>query len=730
MAGFSRNLPNLTSASTSSPSSGPQGAQGAAGANIESFSIYMSSDLTATSGSGTVTPWADTLSNGDFPGAEPGLIYQDLNYGTLDLPAGTFTCGFTGKYKMSLSIMNQASHATVQFGITNISTGAWVSFVNNPNAAFPGYAEVQMQMVSGQVYRVQFYNDTGGSIAIPRISTLSYNSVNYPTLIWTLNLLDSAGLAGAQGAQGSSGPQGTQGVSGPQGAQGSGSQGPQGDIGPQGAQGTPGTSGTLAPESFAITLSQDLTYDTALTYQKLDLWRDTLDQATYPNLVTGSIFSSLSYGTLNLTDGTFTCGQSGTYYVSFPRNAAGDVTTFSVNLNIDGERLFPNINDDCIMTALVDLTVGQVMSVEVYSGTAPAVIYETSNLDSPTSDLLLNVVWSVSLQAPGSGGGGGGTVNSVVGGTAISVDSTDPANPIVNNTGVTSLIAGNGITVSSATGAVTIGNSGVRAVSGGTGITIGGSQANRSITNTGILSLATGAGIQLTGPAQTPTIVNQGIRSIVSGSPSTLTVVTDPGSKQATVTYTGGGGGGGGTVTSFGGGPGILTVPAPITTTGSVSARAGGFTAFLGADSITNPGPIPLFFINNWSSPVASSSSVWGYNSGVVGSVAAGTFTVPTNYSGLWLIQSTIVSNDANSRVGIVINAFPTPAYVACVGPSYGFASRQVASISTCLVLQSGWQIRVGVDSTSSTTIFRTIGGGSTPYTATFWSMTFLGYMV
>ena len=34
----------------------------------------------------------------------------------------------------------------------------------------------------------------------------------------------------------------------------------------------------------------------------------------------------------------------------------------------------------------------------------------------------------------GTGGGGGGTVNSVVAGTGISVDNTDPANPIVSAT--------------------------------------------------------------------------------------------------------------------------------------------------------------------------------------------------------------------------------------------------------------------------------------------------------
>jgi hypothetical protein len=51
---------------------------------------------------------------------------------------------------------------------------------------------------------------------------------------------------------------------------------------------------------------------------------------------------------------------------------------------------------------------------------------------------------------------GGGTVNSVVAGTGIAVDSSTPSAPVVSNTGVLSLAAGAGIAVSAATGAITI----------------------------------------------------------------------------------------------------------------------------------------------------------------------------------------------------------------------------------------------------------------------------------
>jgi hypothetical protein len=56
---------------------------------------------------------------------------------------------------------------------------------------------------------------------------------------------------------------------------------------------------------------------------------------------------------------------------------------------------------------------------------------------------------ALSYQA--AGGGGGGTVNSVVAGTGITVDNTDPANPVVAATGIQTITAGTNIGVSSGT---------------------------------------------------------------------------------------------------------------------------------------------------------------------------------------------------------------------------------------------------------------------------------------
>lgn len=55
----------------------------------------------------------------------------------------------------------------------------------------------------------------------------------------------------------------------------------------------------------------------------------------------------------------------------------------------------------------------------------------------------------------------------------------------LTNAGVTSAVAGTGISVSGATGAVTITNSGVTSVTAGTGISVSASTGGVTITNTG-----------------------------------------------------------------------------------------------------------------------------------------------------------------------------------------------------------------------------------------------------
>ena len=64
----------------------------------------------------------------------------------------------------------------------------------------------------------------------------------------------------------------------------------------------------------------------------------------------------------------------------------------------------------------------------------------------------------------------------------------------ITNTGVTSNVAGTGISVSGATGAVTITNTGVTSAVAGTGISVSGATGAVTFTNSGVVSLATATG--------------------------------------------------------------------------------------------------------------------------------------------------------------------------------------------------------------------------------------------
>lgn len=78
----------------------------------------------------------------------------------------------------------------------------------------------------------------------------------------------------------------------------------------------------------------------------------------------------------------------------------------------------------------------------------------------------------------------------------------------LSNAGVTGLVAGTGVSVSGATGNVTVGNTGVTGLVAGTAIGISGATGNITITNNGIQSITSGLGIAQTGSGNAPTITN------------------------------------------------------------------------------------------------------------------------------------------------------------------------------------------------------------------------------
>jgi hypothetical protein len=113
-------------------------------------------------------------------------------------------------------------------------------------------------------------------------------------------------------------------------------------------------------------------------------------------------------------------------------------------------------------------------------------------------------------------------------GTAISVAESATGVLTINNTGVTSAVAGTGISVSGATGAVTITNTApdqTVAITAGTGITVSGTYPSFTVANAGVTSL-TGTASQVTVSASTG--------GVTLSLPSTINVNTS--GNAATVT--------------------------------------------------------------------------------------------------------------------------------------------------------------------------------------------------
>ena len=160
--------------------------------------------------------------------------------------------------------------------------------------------------------------------------------------------------------------------------------------------------------------------------------------------------------------------------------------------------------------------------------------------------------------------GGGGTINSVSVSSGLSITGTSDLT--ITNTGVRSL-AGSGISVSDSTGAVTIT---AASVTGGTGITVAGSGTTAlTVSATGVQSLTAGNGISVSGTT-TPT---------VSASLAAGTGIGISGTTTLSVSNTGVTSLVAGTNVSVSGATGAVTVNAPAYGTTITASTIGGTAA-------------------------------------------------------------------------------------------------------------------------------------------------------
>lgn len=182
---MSANLGNLRS-------SGPIYAQAySTTSNIrESFSITLNSDRVIPTGTGNVEDWTDTLDNATFPLVDEGILYNEISIGTLNLSAGLFTCNRSGIYNITLTLYDYNNTGTVRFGISNISDGTWVTFITPSTLPeFPQNVSTQVYITSGHQFNMQTFVP-GSAINFSKSSSIPLNSVVYPTLMWSMTLIN------------------------------------------------------------------------------------------------------------------------------------------------------------------------------------------------------------------------------------------------------------------------------------------------------------------------------------------------------------------------------------------------------------------------------------------------------------------------------------------------------------------------------------------------------------
>jgi hypothetical protein len=248
------------------------------------------------------------------------------------------------------------------------------------------------------------------------------------------------------------------------------------------------------------------------------------------NLLRGNGISLNSNGSNSITIGNLgvlSANASNTNFINMtPSAASTGSVTFSASLSASGNAggstylrgdntwATPVTTVSAASTTFIDLTPISALNGDVQISAA------LSASGTPTSSNFLRGDNQWALPP-------GGTVTSVNSGTGISVDNTDPDNPIINNTGVLSNIAGTGISISGAIGNSTITNTApdqTVVLNNGTGITTSGTYPNFTITNSlpdQTVALTGAGGTTITGAYPNFTISSTagggGVDSVVGG---------------------------------------------------------------------------------------------------------------------------------------------------------------------------------------------------------------------
>lgn len=238
---------------------------------------------------------------------------------------------------------------------------------------------------------------------------------------------------------------------------------------------------------------------------------------------TATAFAELqSYYGLSIASGALRLQPSGGQVLIGTSTTSAFTTDINGTLRVSGQLTLGSTITNGTYTYTLPSATGTLALASSLSSYVPT--SRTLTINGTTFDLSADRSWTIAAG-----------VSSILAGTGISV-SNSSGTVTVSNTGLLSGTAGSGISVSTSGQNLNIVNTGLLSGTAGSGISVSTSGQNLNIVNTGLLSATAGSGISVSTSSQNVNIVNTGLLSATAG--TGISVSTSSGVLTVTNTIT------------------------------------------------------------------------------------------------------------------------------------------------------------------------------------------------